>query len=42
MSTQPYVSTGVRDRGARGRAALEVCAVLFLFSAVTVATGAVQ
>jgi hypothetical protein len=42
MSTQPYVPTGVRDRPAGRGAALEVCGVFFMVSAVTVAIGAVQ
>jgi hypothetical protein len=42
MSTQPYAPIGVRDRPAGGRAALEVCVVFFMVSAVTVAIGAVQ
>jgi hypothetical protein len=39
MSTQRYVRTGVRDRPAGGRVALEVAGVDVMVSAVTLAIG---
>ena len=41
MSTHSYAPTGVRGRLAGGKAALEVCGVFFMVSAVTVPIGAV-